>query len=128
MMIDMGSAVLLVDDDPSVLAMLRAVLESEGFSVTAATGAGEARRKLLTGAFDVVVTDMRMETAISGFDVVRFARAQPQAPAIILLSAYSISEKDWRDSGAHAAFEKPVPIQDFVSTIRSLLLERTTQR
>ena len=61
--------------------MLRAVLESEGHTVVTAINAADALRKLEAGSFDMVITDMRMETKTSGFDVVRAARRSREVPA-----------------------------------------------
>src|SRR6476661_3148914 len=95
-----ASSILVVDDDASVLAMLRAVLENHGHQVTSAHSAADARQKLQSGSFDMVITDMRMESETAGFDVVRAARSKPDAPAIVILTAYPMLEKQWREAGA----------------------------
>ena len=120
----LSGSILLVDDDPPVLAMLRAVLESEGYSVTTAVSAADAREKLASGKFEAIVTDMRMESETSGFDVVRAARARSQASAIIILTAYAMPEERWLEAGAHAGLMKPVPIVQLTALIRQLLAAR----
>jgi CheY-like chemotaxis protein len=119
-----GSSILLVDDEPPVLSMLRAVLESEGHAVTTATSAADARKKLLGHQYDVVVTDMRMETEAAGFEVVRAARLKPESPAIIILTAYPLAEEQWREVGADAGMMKGTPIQQFTAVVRQLLVAR----
>ncbi len=123
-----GSSILLVDDDPSVLAMLRAVLASEDHSVTTAVNAADARKKLDAGKFDMVVTDMRMETETAGFDVVRAARSLPEPPTIVILTAYPMQEQQWRDAGADAGIMKGTPITQLTSTIDELLAARAQHR
>ena len=109
--------------------MLQAVLDSEEeYCVTTAVSAADARSKLSSAAFDMVITDMRMETAVSGFDVIRAARSSAAVPTIVILSAYPIAESDWRDAGAQACFNKPVSIVDLLSAIQGLLLGRTSHR
>ncbi len=119
-----GSSILVVDDDSSVLAMLRAVLQSEGHQVTTATSAAEARKKLEAGGFDLVVTDMRMETDTAGFDVVRAASRRPERPAIAILTAYPMLERQWREAGAHAGLMKGMPVAQLTAKIAQLLDER----
>ncbi len=127
---DSGSyfSILVVDDDASVLAMLRAVLQSEGHSVIAATSAADARRKLESGHFDLVITDMRMETETAGFDVVRAARLRPEAPAIVILTAYPMLEQQWREAGADAGLMKGGPISHLTQVVDKLLAVRTQHK
>lgn len=104
--------------------MLRAVLENEGHSVVGATSAADARKKLETGVFDMVITDMRMETETAGFDVVSAARRRPEEPTIVILTAYPMRDEDWRDSGAHAGLVKGMPITQLTEAVEKLLSAR----
>jgi CheY-like chemotaxis protein len=92
----MRARVLVVDDEPSILTTLRAILELQGFEVDAAGSAMEAIQKLQAAVFQMVITDMRMETATAGYDVVRAAQAQPYQPISVLLTAYPPEEAEWR--------------------------------
>lgn len=124
---DSGSAarkLLLVDDEASVRAMLQAVLETENYKVTTAASAAEAKVKLQGQGFDAVITDMRMETALAGFDVVRAARRSHPGIVVIIISAFALREHDWRGEGVDAALTKPVPIAELLGTIDELLRPR----
>jgi len=123
-----GSTILVVDDDPPVLSMLRAVLESEGYAVTTATSAADAKDKLVATTFDMVVTDMRMEKETAGFDVVRAARTKPETPAIVILTAFPMLEQQWREAGASAGVMKGLPIEQLTRVVRQLLAARQPQR
>lgn len=116
--------VLLVDDELSVRTMLQAVLETGHYKVTTAVSAADAREKISSQQFDVVVTDMRMETTLSGYDVVRAARRSAHPPVVVILTAFPISEQEWRDEGADAGFSKPVPVATLLQTIEELLRAR----
>ena len=124
----MKRRILLADDELAILLTLKAILEMNGFEVETAASAKEAEQKLSASQFDMVITDMRMETAVSGFDVIRAARSSAAVPTIVILSAYPIAESDWRDAGAQACFNKPVSIVDLLSAIQGLLLGRTSHR
>jgi CheY-like chemotaxis protein len=76
--------VLLVDDDPSILETLEAVLESNGFTVATATTVNEALQSIASATFDVLVSDMHMPQQGDGLTVVSAMRhANPQAITLI---------------------------------------------
>ena len=62
--------VLLVDDDEGVRNMMRASLESKGFSVVPAASVAEALRLIISESFEVLTTDLYMPAPGDGFAVV----------------------------------------------------------
>jgi DNA-binding response OmpR family regulator len=112
---------LLVDDDDAVLKTLKGVFETRDFDVSTAASAGEAVSTLARASFDLVVTDMRMETDTSGFEVVRHAKSTDERPVVVILSAYPIPVSDWRDAGADAMFVKGGGIFRILDDIEKLL-------
>ena len=94
----MKRRILLVDDEVTVLLTLKAVLEISGFDVETAASAREGRAKIKHHEYDMVITDMRMESEASGAEVVHAARVAPYHPAVALLTAFPVDEGDW-DSG-----------------------------
>ena len=112
--------VLIVDDETSILNLLRTVLEASAFEVETAKSAAEARSRLRQTKYDLVLTDMRMETPISGYDVVRAAQQMRPRPAIAILTAFPIPSADWRSSGADALLVKG-DIMDLPRKLQSLL-------
>jgi CheY-like chemotaxis protein len=117
----MPRRVLLVDDDPSVLLSLKAVLELHQFDVETAVSVAEAERKLATSAFDLVVTDVRMEREASGFEVIRAAARQPLRPATAVLTAYLPQTEQWKQEPVDAILVKPIGTRDLVQQLESLL-------
>ena len=55
--------VLLIDDDANVLVTMQAILEDEGHRVATAQTPAAARELLRAGSFDVVLSDLRLESA-----------------------------------------------------------------
>ncbi len=99
--------VLLVDDDATLLRILAQVLEHGGFSVTTADCADAARTTLRqSGSFDLVVTDLRMESPTAGFEVVTAAGSLSPRPLIVILTAFPVPPSDWKAAGADALFIK----------------------
>lgn len=118
----MKRRILLVDDDVAVLLTLKAVLELHDFDVHTAQSAADAIDKLHADTYQMVITDMRMESETAGFDVVRAAKQQPYRPATAVLTAYPPVDADWREGRAESLLIKPVGTKDLVRQIEALLV------
>jgi CheY-like chemotaxis protein len=120
--------VLLVDDDPSVLSSLKAVLELNHFNVETAVSVAEAQRKLAAGTFELVVTDVRMEREGSGFEVIRAAARQPCRPATAVLTAYLPQDERWKLEPVDAVLVKPIGTRDLVQQLENLVAGHETRQ
>lgn len=118
----MKRRILLVDDDVAVLLTLKAVLEMHDFEVQTAGSVSEAVKKLESGSYHMVITDMRMETETAGWQVVQAARAQEYRPATAILTAYPPPDSNWQDRGAESLLVKPIGTKDLVRQIEALLV------
>ncbi len=116
--------VLLVDDDAGVLRSLKLIFETYDFSVSTASSAAEAIRTMAKRSFDLVVTDMRMETHTSGYDVLRAAKSRPNTPAVAILSAYPIPATEWRNAGADTMLMKGTGIGIMLADLERLAASR----
>jgi CheY-like chemotaxis protein len=77
--------VLLVDDNKSVLAVMEAMLEHNGFEVVSAANVTDALNQIVTQNFDALITDLHMPNAGDGFSVVTAMRhVQPQALTLVV--------------------------------------------
>src|SRR5438045_9335600 len=79
---------LVVDDESSILGLLRTVLELAAFHVETATSAKLATTLLAQDSFEVVLTDIRMETPTAGLDIIRAARKLQCPPGIATLTTH----------------------------------------
>ncbi len=111
--------VLLVDDEVTVLLTLKAVLEISGFDVDTAASAREARSKIKLREYQMVITDMRMESDAAGRDVIQAARTAAYHPAVALLTAFP--DDDWADIGADKMLVKPMQTSILIRQIEKLL-------
>ena len=118
----MTRRILLVDDELAILLTLKAILEMNGFEVETASSAREAAQKLSGNIFQMVITDMRMETDSAGFEVIRAARAQSYNPATAILTAYPNIGSEWKDQGAESLLVKPMNTRDLLRQIEALLV------
>ncbi len=124
----MSFRVLLVDDEVAILELFKLTLELEGFIVETADSGGAAVALLDQHAYDLVVTDMRMETPNAGFDVVRAAARLNPRPAVAILSAYYLDREDCQRAGADAVFVKGLPVVALAGSLRNLVEHDVAQK
>jgi DNA-binding NtrC family response regulator len=124
----MKRRILLVDDDVAVLLTLKAVLEMHGFEVHTANSVADAIDKLKADTYQMVITDMRMETENAGWQVVRAAKDQEYRPATAILTAYPPIEDDWKARGAQSLLVKPVGTNDLLRQIEALLVNHEDEK
>ena len=124
----MKRRILLVDDELAILLTLKAILEINGFEVETASSAKEARGKLANGVYQMVITDMRMETETAGYDVIREAKARDYDPAIAILTAFPLLGSDWKEEGADSMLVKPMNTNDLLRQIEALLVNHEDRR
>jgi CheY-like chemotaxis protein len=111
---------LLVEDDALIRTCFSSILEREGFDVVAVSCSGEGVRTLSGQHFDLVVTDMRMETPTAGYEVVRAARALSSTTKILILTAFPLQKDDWKRAGADAVIQKAASISHLLSVVREI--------
>jgi two-component system, OmpR family, phosphate regulon response regulator OmpR len=113
--------ILVVDDDKRLRELLRKYLTDQGFRVTVATDAGDARRKLDGLAFDLIVLDIMMPGE-SGLELTRALRQKNGVP-ILLLTAMGEPEDRIAglETGADDYLPKPFEPRELVLRIRTIL-------
>jgi DNA-binding response OmpR family regulator len=124
----MKRRILLVDDEVAVLLTLKAVLEISGFDVDTAASAREGKSKLRTHEYDMVITDMRMESESAGEDVIVAARVAPYQPAIALLTAFPVNDEGWQNGGADKLLVKPMQTRVLLQQIEQLFASHEAKR
>jgi DNA-binding NtrC family response regulator len=87
----MSGRILVVDDEKALLLALRGLLAREGYQVETAASGEEALRRIETGCFHLVVTDLAME-GIDGMQVLAHAKAVDPDLAVVMITAHG-SEK-----------------------------------
>ena len=113
--------VLLVDDEVTVLLTMKAVLEISGFDVDTAASAREGKSKIKLREYQMIITDMRMESDAAGREVIQAARTAPYHPAVALLTAFPVDEDDWQEMGADKMLVKPMQTPVLIRQIEKLL-------
>jgi signal transduction histidine kinase len=114
--------VLVVEDDPDSLEMVRVVLEAAGARVTTATKAREALDALEVQRFDVIISDIGMPD-LDGYALMRRIRSSGQTLPAIALTAYARKEDVEQSKGAgyQAHLAKPVDSRELVEAVKTLV-------
>ena len=122
--------VLLVDDDPASRLTLQTVLRAGGYHVDAAASAAEAVGKLDESEYELVLTDLHMESPESGLKVLAHARMVDYKPATALITTYRDPRNSRNSAGKRAAtvLIEPEDLPELLTKIADLVSERATRR
>ena len=118
-----ANVILLIEDEPSVTAFVRAALERNGYSVVSAASGAEGLARLGESAFGGVISDVRMPGAVNGADVHEWIRAnRPELrERMILISGDTANSKTQAllaNSGV-PFIEKPFRVEKLISVVES---------
>ena len=84
--------VLICDDERSLCQVLEIDLRKAGHRVEIANNREDAKRRISSNLFDVIVTDIRMPSVEDGMEVMRYAREISPDSAVILMTAEAAKE------------------------------------
>jgi DNA-binding NtrC family response regulator len=117
--------VLLIEDEPSIMALVTATLERSGYQVVCIESGAEALRLLEKGQFLGVVSDMRTPGGVDGAQVhtwISANRPDLENKVIIITGDYANEEtvSTLRKIGA-LYLEKPFRVQDLISAVEKTM-------
>jgi DNA-binding NtrC family response regulator len=116
-------SILLIEDEPSVTAFVRAALERHGYTVVPASSGAEGLERLVDGSFGGVISDIRMPGAINGAEVhewIRNHRPELQHRMILMTgdTANSKTQALLANSGI-PCIEKPFRVEKLISVVEN---------
>jgi two-component system, OmpR family, response regulator MprA len=113
--------ILVVDDDPHMLTMMRRVLEVEGYGVAVAPDGDTALDVLRSQPVDLLILDL-MLPGRDGFEVCRIVRRESPVPVLMLTARDEATNKvTGLDSGADDYVVKPFNPDELLARVRALL-------
>ncbi len=117
--------VLVVEDDPEMLALVCEHLESEGYRAAGTDRGAEAIARVRAEEFDVVLTDLRMPD-VDGMEVLRAVRETGRDIPVILVTAFGSVETAIRAirQGAYDYVTKPFPLEEISLLVGKSLEDR----
>lgn len=121
--------ILVVDDEPHVIRILRLMLEREGYVVASANDGNEALDKMVDFVPDVLITDIQMDgmdgRALCGQARARFS--ERHFLILVMTSMTAIEERSWVRSLADTEFlEKPLSPRQLVARLGVYFASSTT--
>ena len=121
--------VLLVDDDPTSRLTLQTVLEAGGYRVDAAASAAEAVGKLEEQEYELVLSDLQMESPRAGLQVLAHARMMDYKPATAIVTTYQNAKPQHTKPKAQSRMLiKPEDVPGLLSKVANLISERAARR
>jgi CheY-like chemotaxis protein len=112
--------IMLVDDEPHVIRILRMMLEREGYRVVSANDGNEALGLMASRLPDVLVTDIQMD-GMDGRTLCHAVRAQfadQPFPIFVMTSMTALSERAWARELVNTEFlEKPLSPRQLVARL-----------
>jgi DNA-binding NtrC family response regulator len=121
----MPSRVLVVDNDPEMVKMLRQQLETDGFEVSVAANGAAAMVALGREDYDVVLTDLVMDD-VDGLAVLAEVQRRQLAARVILMTAFASLETAIAAmrQGAYDYLSKPFKMAEVTVAVRHALEDR----
>jgi DNA-binding response OmpR family regulator len=115
------ATILVVDDEPRIVQLVRDYLEHGGFTVLTASDGPSALRTARTGRPDLVVLDLTLP-GLDGLDVARSLRREGVVPIIMLTARTEESDKlVGLELGADDYMTKPFSPKELVARVRAVL-------
>ena len=120
--------ILLVEDEPDLVLIIRNTLTGQGFNVRTAMDGEEGLRKFYAEKPDVLVADVMMPK-MDGFTMVRQIRQTDQQTTVLFLTARSAIDDvvEGFELGANDYLKKPFGMMELIVRLRSLAGRRQVQ-
>ncbi|MBX7172151.1 MAG: sigma-54 dependent transcriptional regulator [Pyrinomonadaceae bacterium] len=114
--------ILVVDDERSTLQLLRTILSSQGWEIETAMTPERASELTLHNKFDLVISDINLQSAQTGIDLLRLLR--DTSPVILITGAGTLENAIAASrEGAWDIIAKPFNIDSVIATVRRVLAE-----
>jgi len=113
--------ILIVDDDETILHMLKRFFDARGYQVLIEKDSLKAVERLKVEKPAIVLTDIKMPS-FSGVDLIKFIRQKMKDTAIIVMTAYPYLYPEKRNRNeVQAYFVKPFDIDEMFSSVKRIL-------
>lgn len=116
---------LVVDDDPDILEVLRLMLEGEGYRVQTASTGQQMQHLLQVSQPDLVLLDFLL-SGTDGRVLVRQLQSQPSTASIpiLMFSAHPLAQEEAQLMGVDGFIAKPFEMDDVLAAVAAALAGR----
>ena len=108
--------ILVVDDDPTILATVSETLDLEGYPVVTATNGAEALEQLERQLPSLVLLDMRMPV-LDGWGFIRAVRERGLSPTVVVMTAAADARRWASEIGAQGVLAKPFDLDELIAAV-----------
>lgn len=119
-----GEHVLVVDDEPAIVAVLKMILENSGYRVTGHTASPRALETFKDdpGSFDMVITDHVMPELTGIRLTEEIHRLRPSVPVILCSGLNSVGDGGYvGPAGVQECLQKPIATRELLTVVRNAL-------
>lgn len=119
-----GRHLLIIDDEPDIVNVLKCVLEETGYTIETANNGNQALQRLSNRNYDVILSDMRMPDLDGQALYIRVCDKYPAlARRIIFITGDTVSEKtrEFLQSTGNRWLSKPFHITDVINVVQEVL-------
>jgi CheY-like chemotaxis protein len=109
-------SILLVDDEPEILAAWRLILENEGYEVGCASNGAEAVARAATSVPALIITDWMMPL-VDGAELCRRLKAIPELANVPILVHTAVPPPEGAVKNWDVCLRKPVGAELFLTTV-----------
>ena len=119
-------AILLVDDEDTILFTYKTILERDGYRVDTAKSFAEGQQLLKRHSYDAVIADLNLERENLGLDLVRDARSLPTRPITVVYTGFPSVEHLYSAQKLKVDYLalKPVGVEEMRSALSRLIRRR----
>jgi len=119
----MKKRILIVDDEPQIVMLLRTSLERSGYEVEEAFSGADAHQRMKEGAYDLMLLDFFLPDTIGGAEFCKKVRSESKQllPIIIITGFSSRDPESFISEGASDVIFKPIHHDDLVEKVQRLL-------
>lgn len=120
----MPHRILVVDDEPDVVMIIKTTLQAEGYDVASATSGRDALDEAFESRPDLIILDVMMP-GMTGFDVLRELKANEKTATVPVIMLTGVSERkkiqEALESGIDYYVVKPFDFDDLLAKIKQAL-------
>jgi DNA-binding NtrC family response regulator len=117
--------ILVIENDQDIRSLLTDFIKNEGYEADSVEKGTYAFKKLMTGSFDLIITDIWLP-GFSGLDILQgLKKIQPETP-VVVITAFEDEDahSEAYERGANAYLEKPIQLKKLRELIHEMVSSR----